>query len=850
MKKLPFNLTLFALLISAMAAKAQIPEFKLIQTGVLPENISNHIAGGCFDMDNDGDMDLIITKTSGYGVMNVPNLLYKNERKGEFQQIANTGYTSRNVGVGLPGPFGDIDNDGDADLMLPNWTGSEYTVYYNDGYGVFDSCLERNQASGTSSVLFDLNNDSFLDIVQFQEYGGKVFFNDGTGGFGVSTALNVARSSSTGNLHNVTLGDADNDGDFDLHMGFSPAFNSSTQTTHNDIFENMGNGTFERAAEASELEQDSAMTPSANWVDYDNDGDMDLYVLNSFHSDPDLSKPGKLFKNNGAWVFEEEIIEPAEYLNANRVSSVWGDLDNDADLDLYTTIEKNSFNGHGSTVKHNLLLMNNGDGSFTEITEGTLVEESSHTALMEDFDNDGDLDVLLVRYSWLVSGRNNLCLNEGNDNSWIIISCEGTISNRSAYGTRVVAKADVNGSHVAQTREITPMAGHGTYPSSRLHFGLGDAEMVDTLILQWPSGQLDMYLGVEANRFYKAIEDSALELDLRATNYIEYAPVIEKQILFPGDSTTIDLADHFRFVAGDTVPEITGDTLQFMLIDEGDTNILIPSLEGTLLTLKAGGTPGSSALKIKVTTEGFTSRVDFINATLNDSLRQKVNTCSAEASSYYDAETHYNYAIDGDMETRWGSDYSDNQWIKITLDTIHSMAKVVIYWEDASAKKYKILASKNNRYWDTIYYESSGDGETDIISFEPIDAKYIQLQAIEGNTEWGFSIWEFEIYSTDTYNAECEEPPNLVSEKNPDDIIYVYPNPLADQVFIDFNQPLQGETFIEVLEYTGKPVLMDRIYGNNLSMHKMDISALKSGIYILRIINENTCVYKKIIKSL
>jgi hypothetical protein len=124
------------------------------------------------------------------------------------------------------------------------------------------------------------------------------------------------------------------------------------------------------------------------------------------------------------------------------------------------------------------------------------------------------------------------------------------------------------------------------------------------------------------------------------------------------------------------------------------------------------------------------------------------------------------------------------------------------------------------------------------------------LDAIEGNTEWGFSIWEIEIYSTDTNNAECEPPTNIVSEKNPDDIIHVYPNPSTDHIFIDFNQPLQGETFIEVLEYTGKPVLMDRIYGNNLSRYKMDVSKLKSGIYILKIINKNTCVYKKIIKSL
>ena len=200
------------------------------------------------------------------------------------------------------------------------------------------------------------------------------------------------------------------------------------------------------------------------------------------------------------------------------------------------------------------------------------------------------------------------------------------------------------------------------------------------------------------------------------------------------------------------------------------------------------------------------------------------------------------------MDTRWGSDYSDNQWLKITLDTIHSVAKVVIYWEAASAKRYKIITSSNNIKWDTVYYESSGDGEMDIVFFKPTQTKYIQLLGIEGNTQWGFSIWELEIYSTDMYNTECEPPTNIVSEKIPDDIICVYPNPITDHVYIDFNQPLNGETVIEVLEYTGKPVLIERIYGNNLSMHKMNLSSLKSGIYIIRIINDTSLVYRKLIK--
>jgi hypothetical protein len=846
MKKLLVNLTLFALLISAMVTNAQFPQFTRIDTGAIAASMHAHLSAGTFDVDNDGDLDVIVANFGVYSE-NPPLSLFINERNNYFRDRDALIDPSSAFILWGPSPFCDIDNDGDLDLVGIKSTAQE-GVFLNNGYGYYtlDTLVANNGNIPDYTALIDMNSDGYLDIVHVL---GDVFvlYNNGEGDFLECDTIPIDMEERSGWWHSTSWSDADEDGDMDVFVGFTD-LNLASWGPGNVLLQNNGDS-FESLDNSHINTNDSSATDCVNWADYDNDGDMDLYVLNMTVK-PD-GPPSKLYKNLGNMEFEEYVFEDEMYRNSFTNSSNWGDLDNDGDLDLYVSVENNPFpfGGQTSATPYNILFRNDGEGVFTNILEHSLAKESSHTANLFDQDNDGDLDVLLVRYSWSNKGRNNLFLNEGNENSWILINCVGTVSNRSAIGARVYAKAFINGNHTIQTREITPVNGHISFANLRVHFGLGDATTIDTLEIHWPSGHNDIYLGVEANRFYRAIEDSALELDLRATNYIEYRPEIEIPLMFVGDSITIDLADHFRFVTGDTVPEITGDTLQFMLIDEGDPDILIPSLEGTALTIKTGGTAGSSAPKIKVTTEGFTSRVDFINATVYDSVKQKVNTCSAEVSSYHDAETHYNYAIDGDMETRWGSDYSDNQWIKITLDTIHIVAKVVIYWEDASAKRYKILTSMKNISWDTVYSESSGDGETDIIVFKPRPVKYIQLNAIEGNTEWGFSIWEIEIYSTDMYNAECE-PTNIVSEKIPDDIIHVYPNPSTDHVFIDFNQPMQGETFIEVLEYTGKPVLMDRIYGNNLSRYKMDVSKLKCGIYILRIINENKCVYKKIIKSL
>lgn len=527
------NLLLIILAFLSGNTKAQIPEFTRIDTGAIFTSTGHHISSGWFDMDNDNDMDVIITNTSGMGYTGHPNLMYRNELNGNFTQITNTDYTLQNLNVGLPGPFGDIDNDGDQDLMNPNWMGTEFTLYKNDGYGNFEKLNTLSQYYGSANVFFDLNNDTYLDILHFHQDMSRVYYNDGQGNFNDYEDLNIPCLTPNSIVHNIALGDADNDGDFDLYIGYS-TFSGSSFAVKNEFFQNKDSGVFERHSEASIIVQDLAMTTSINWADYDNDGDMDLYVLNTFDKNSANSLPGALFENKGGFVFEKHIIEPAGYRDANRISSIWGDLDNDADLDLYITIEKNNFMGHASPIKHNLLMQNNGDGTFSEISTGTLAEESSHTATFEDFDNDGDLDVLLVRFSWANNGNNTLCMNEGNDNSWLILNLKGTLSNSTAFGTRVIAKATINGQQVIQTREITPMSGHYTYNSTRVHFGLGDADQVDTLIIRWPSGNVDKYLNVPANEIHQFIEkEDTVETRQASSNLLK-----EDLIIQPNPFTT------------------------------------------------------------------------------------------------------------------------------------------------------------------------------------------------------------------------------------------------------------------------------------------------------------------------
>lgn len=582
-----------------------MPEFTLLTSCSVSNSSGFHDGNAWVDIDNDGDLDLIITNSNNN---NKPNLMFRNERSDLFRQITNTEYTLQNLKFGLPGPYGDLDNDGDEDLVLVDWQGTKSRIYLNDGYGNYSLSSTMDKPEGAMSVLLDIDKDSYLDLVETGSKGGRIYTNDGAGSFTDFDQIAISPPHSNSSLACMSYGDADDDGDFDLYMGLAWSTNSM-QDEYNMLYLNDGAENFIKEPDTSILVSTMGPTMGSSWVDFDNDGDMDLYVLESTIYGSASDQTGVLYVNKGGMLFEKQVIEPLEYSNSHRVSPVWGDLNNDGDLDLLVTIEKNEFYGHASEIKHNILFQNNGDGSFTEIKEGSLIEGSTHSATMEDYDNDGDLDVLQVGYAWSSAGHSFLYENQGNENTWLVLSCEGRISNHSAFGTRVNVIANINGERIIQTREITPTSGHNTsYPSNRLHFGLADTDIIDSLIIRWPMGNVDIHTQVKASQFYQAIEDSALKIDFKASNYIRQSIILEDTLINKGESLSFNLEDRYEFVEGDTVPE--GDkSFSFSLYANENTEAVNADLESNTLTLTPGTTPGVSFILVKVS-NGFTSRVD------------------------------------------------------------------------------------------------------------------------------------------------------------------------------------------------------------------------------------------------
>jgi hypothetical protein len=236
------------------------------------------------------------------------------------------------------------------------------------------------------------------------------------------------------------------------------------------------------------------------WADYDNDGFLDVFLSRNVSGQ---KVPFFLFHNNGNGAFDQLEQSPVTTDTGSALAGSWADYDNDGWLDLFV-----SDTGGGN----NRLYHNNGDGTFARVLSGPVVSEGGTSAngVWGDYDRDGFLDLFVSTGVNSGSQPNDyLYHNEGNRNAWITIKCIGTVSNRSAIGTKVRVKATIGGKSFWQLREIT--TGNGwTQGPLEAHFGLGDATNVETVRIEWPSGTVQEVLNVAAKQYLTVTEPSRL----------------------------------------------------------------------------------------------------------------------------------------------------------------------------------------------------------------------------------------------------------------------------------------------------------------------------------------------------
>ena len=495
----------------ACMASAQ-PAFTKITTGEIVNDAGLAWGAAWGDFDNDGFIDLVVGNAGA-------DFLYRNNRDGTFTRITSSPVVVNDSDGGAGVAFADYDNDGHLDLSVAGFGGPPSKLFRNNGDGTFTKIVGSPPGAGgdaNSANWGDYDNDGYVDLM-ITRFGSAnlLYRNNGDGSFTKMTSATVGNiASDSGQAVAGVWGDYDNDADLDMFV--------TNWDVKNSFYRNNGNGTFTRLLRGDTGDLDDAASSRANgaaWGDYDNDGDLDVFV--SQGGAASLANDA-LYRNNGNGAFTKmtaAVVGPLVTDLQPGASCAWADYDNDGWLDLYVANPGLTFSG-GESGRKNLLYHNNGDGSFTQITDGNLVNDvaSSISGVWGDYDNDGFMDLFVANGGYAGAQADSLYRNNGNANAWLKLKLIGTISNRSAIGAKVRVKATIKGKNFSQMREISGGDGSFSQNDIRPNFGLGDATRVETLRIEWPSGIVTEFHTVSANQILTVTEPPKLEPTVKVLN--------------------------------------------------------------------------------------------------------------------------------------------------------------------------------------------------------------------------------------------------------------------------------------------------------------------------------------------
>ena len=466
------------------------------EAGVGDEGKSFSIAFA--DYNNDNYLDLYISNG------NTVATLYQNNGDGTFTNvIKEVGLENPKIGTGtwesVSSAWGDYDNDGDLDLyavidcfpidpdaVLPCFN----VLYRNNGDGTFTDVTEAanvqgDPGAGSAVIWGDYDNDNYLDLYVVNLGAPNILYkNNGDGTFIDVTAIAGVEAGKDAESSGITavFFDYDNDNDVDLYAvnGYGP---------RSFFYQNNGDGTFEDIAQKAKVDDPGDPTCTA-LGDYNNDGYIDIYVVNYF-------LPNVLYRNRGNGTFEDVAKQAGVDFEGEGMSDSFVDYDNDSYLDIYV-VNKGP----------NILYLNNRDGTFSDVTKGAGVasEKGGASCAFGDYDNNGYLDLYIANSGLAGSPKseaNQLFRNSGDENNWLHINVRSRYGHLDAIGARV----EVITGNLRQVAEVS--GGFGILQNSLpLEFGLGDYSEVDSVTVRWPDGNIRTLENVPSNQALRIFEDS------------------------------------------------------------------------------------------------------------------------------------------------------------------------------------------------------------------------------------------------------------------------------------------------------------------------------------------------------
>ncbi|MFL6215442.1 MAG: CRTAC1 family protein [Blastocatellia bacterium] len=501
-----------------------------------------------FDYDNDGWMDILLlngSRLEGFPKGKEPIIkLYHNNRSGGFTDVSAASGLAR-TGWASAVTVGDYDNDGNEDLFITYY--GQNVLYHNDSNGKFSDVTAKAGVAtsgtrwGSGCAFVDYDRDGKLDLfvanylifdpATVPEPGkgpnclwkgvpvncgpkglptdtNLLYHNNGDGTF-----TDVSQSSGVSKVQNryamtAIVTDYDDDGWPDIYV--------ACDSTASILYRNNHDGTFKDVAlETGTAYSEDGQAQAGMGVaigDYNGDGFPDIFKT---HFADDLPA---MYRNTGRGFFED-ASRAAGFEHTRYIQ--WGtgltDLNNDGWPDVFT-VTGNVYPEVEKVFKEyphrspRLIYRNLGNGRFKEVTAecgpGARERQSSRGCAFGDYDNDGDVDVLIMNMNEPPSLlRNDYNGARRGANNWLTLKLIGTKSNRSAIGARVRLKAGAR----QQMQEVSSQSSYYSFNDPRLHFGLGDNSRADQIEIRWPNGNTEIIKDIGANRIVTIKEGAGVQ---------------------------------------------------------------------------------------------------------------------------------------------------------------------------------------------------------------------------------------------------------------------------------------------------------------------------------------------------
>lgn len=639
------------------------------------------VAGGFCDINGDLNDDIVLLNKGrllqvGYNTGKNNNLVWSNE----IAVFHNSEYALA---------IGDLDNDFKQE-MISNGAYSGTKVYkYNATGGIylFDNIPTSVYSQATN--LVDINNDGFLDIHICHDEGGNItLINDGNGNLVQQDLIDfstVPESDKSGSYGSEWI-DVDDDGDQDLYIAKCKFGVSDPEDPrrHNMLFINQ-NGTFTNEAEERGLKI-KAQSWTGSFVDFDNDGDFDCFTSN--HDVDHI-----LMKNDSSGYFIPYETNIAFAKNF-AFQVLPADYDNNGFVDILIT-----------GLDRSTLYLNE-DGYNFSITN--FFDDAAYSsATIGDINDDGFMDIIAY-YSVSInlpgSKRDELFINNGNQNNYAKFTLKGLTSNGNGVGAKLTAYSASG----LKARQVQAGVSYGITNTHTQHFGLATDTLIDSLIVKWPSGIVDKYYGLEVNKHYYVQEGKCIS---QKFNLIQ-----DKEILCNNDSIQLSASNknlvEFNWSNGsnDTISYIKNTASVFLLAKDVSnceyisniSTIKLQDLTDVALITNEKDTIFTCQNAIEILTKN-----DFVTEiTWPDGSHGNNFTIEEQGQYILTAKDACGDTYADTINLQWVSDIESSEIkLKAGTDTTITLDGDVVQWYEDKEKT--LLLSTGNSYKTTVTADTS-----------------------------------------------------------------------------------------------------------------------------------------------